>query len=89
MEWIKQLFATKECAACKVWAEQMKESRLREQRLMRQTEQTAKQVEMVLASHYDRPAINNVAAEDAPSKSAIDALSDMNVGDDEFLEKMN
>jgi hypothetical protein len=89
MEWIKRLFATKECAACKVWAEQMKESRLREQRLMRQTETKDKQVEMVLASHYDRPAINNVAAEDAPSKQAIDALSDMNVGDDEFLEKMN
>lgn len=89
MEWIKRLFATKECAACKVWAEQMKESRLREQRLMRQNEQSSRQVEMVLASHYDRPAINNVAAEDAPSKAAIDALSDMNVGDEEFLEKMN
>lgn len=43
----------------------------------------------MLASHYDRPAINNVAADDAPSQQLIDALSDVNTGDDEFLEKMN
>jgi hypothetical protein len=77
------------CNSCETLKEQLKESRLREQRLMRQIEVKDAQVEMVLRSKFDNPVVQNAKAPEREYGLPIETLTDVtNFDDESFVEAL-
>lgn len=87
--WIKRLFGTDKCQSCETLREQLRDARLREQRMARQQEAKDSQIAMVLTKHYDRPVVQQIVKPEEVAATISHLMDVENLDDETFLDSLD